>query len=360
MNVDTILALLGTSLGHEAVVARPMTVSPDDCLLLEKDAPTGDLGYGIRSPGHPGPAGGASAPLLLPPKGGVLQVGTELPPVQMTRSVSSPTWGKNNPAEKCMGSGFKTSKVMPRRSYTKNPMDLHVTRPALRLLASPSTTEGGLDPIPTSHRKMFGYNGNTEAEQMNSFHSASTMDMEANKAIFAIHKELYDSGKLPSEQPEKVLSDGQIEQIAKRGAHRRKLMDQILDQKLRKTTFYTQQSPADEKKEVGEAGFEGAEPLGATMEALVRVTTGAEVYAPKTLKAPDTASPTYIYTTEVDKARILNAGVPAGVGMALWGDRDLLLSAHSRKPRKGTTVESEAHKKITALDDKRKSHFFGF
>jgi hypothetical protein len=415
MSVDAIIALVGTSLGasgaeaviqisdavqHEAHSPPPPpsrgggTVTPGGdgalaALPFSSDYPLNGRSFGSRAASRPRPA---TATLIILDEGGGR--GEDRNDGGEERE-SSPNrgkgrgWNANTPSLKRLGSGFNVY------ASGLDPLTGRERASSLSPPRSPPQQQGEDD-----GRRSRGHPAKEEPNFSDSI-------ISTEKAINVLIQEMKAQGTLPSMQPEKVISDRQIERLASHEATFDSIAREVKWQRQKKlqrekekeeTSFVTslplippspsnlQPKSLSDSQHVEEASFGaldldvelGFQPrptsagdfkvtvtaISATSRRtppheIERITHPSEARIPRQLKTTPVAIgiPVAPYLSWDEKQKVAAMGIPAGVGMPLWSGsrRGRALPTNRLKTpegrvRSGTGTNNEQHKVLQKLN----------
>ena len=354
MSIDAIIALLGNVLGSEKAISKPMVVDPDSCSLTADLQPFPNVDYGIRSPNHPSPRPMSSKGIPLQTPHTPTSIGVELPPVYFPPPPTS-ALSRSVSTAKRLGAGFLTTHAEPRRNHL-NSADLsrdslRVRKEPIRLISTNSTTDPDA-PTPISRKKRFD-----DDTEIDTFASVISTDYIADMGINAVRNQLLSEDNLPSNQPEKILTDEQLYRIGSASHGRAQITETILNQKLDKKSKRMGSMNMSNTSHVkydqlnnsimsdNTINSSGAYDNGIPRTIKVRVKEATEIAVPRSLKTLERSTPVLLHTGAAEQALFLSTNVASGAGLSLWGDRyEKLRKKYS--PKKGSNVSSAAAQRL--------------
>ena len=342
MTVDAIITLLGTSLGRDVACTRANNNnnnSPNNNntnnnnhhnnnnntytgasesmeRAMEKGAPfsneypLGGRSFGSRAASRPRP--------ITPPPAMATPTGPDEVPISSSGKPRapprswSPSWNAPSPTVRRLGSGFT----------------MHLARTGSRS-GSRGRQADAVDGITTS--LLLEQPG--ELCMTDSFASKvnveTTEDAVAQRAIASLIDEMKGDGTLPSLQPERVLTDMQLERLGTNEATFDLIAREVRYQRSKKM----KQKEERENKatldmhdvESGfhlrlESGFATATDLDRRthLDEIERITNPGELHFPCALKTTPSYEPTTPYKSYSEKQLVMAQGIAAGSGLALW------------------------------------------
>lgn len=355
MSIDAIISLIGSSLGASVdprdvrVVGQLSEVgheppsyqeSPKE-VAMEKilkempysgEYPLVGRSFGSRAASRPAPA---AVPEVIP---------TEESHIPSPPRISSPlgrSWNANNPQLKRLGAGFS---IFPRTGDNVARMD-------------EDEAEGGR-PLVGKLSTMHQWNMMSDSLDLSLIGDRDTC---AQRAIDALIDEMKGQGTLPSLQPERVISDRQIERLGTHDATFDSIAREVKWQKQKKLQkqqqeqAQTAQSHWIQSRQVSaQTSAEAAEFIAAGWEApnmdielgfqprpisdtnfaaisaksiatrstpssdIERITGPEDIKIPIALKTKHQADPVAPFKNRDEMQHMLSQALPAGVGLALW------------------------------------------
>lgn len=294
MTVDAIITLLGTSLGRDIgrsaeasgpaqnvrVAARAESVSQSMEKALESRAcysneyPLEGRKFGSR-------AASRTRPISPPPAMDEAGASNTRAP---SRSMS-PSWNAPSPSLRRRGSGFT---ILPRTDRVNS--------------------RGGQDNVVSEDPQDLLF-------MNDSFGSGE--DAVAQRAIASVMDEMRGDGTLPSLQPERVISDTQLERLGTNEATFDSIAREVRYQKNKKMQkeqadrIQTMNlTPSSQEVDI-EMGF-------LPKDQVERITNPGDLHFPKALKTAPSSEPTPPYKSYHEKQLVIAQGIAAGSGLALW------------------------------------------